>query len=86
MSGFGMDSNNAISRSYDPKDKALRVDMVSSLVKVTYDAMLRSEPAATTELFEYFVNGLAGTKVFEVLITYTDATRSTLLSVESTEI
>jgi hypothetical protein len=52
----------------------------SGLAIPLHDA-IEYTPAATTDTYEFFVGGLAGTLVSTVLITFTDATKAVLQSV-----
>lgn len=56
----------------------------SSLINFAYDAYARVVIDATTDRFDYYVGGLAGTKVAEVEIVYTDTTKDDVLSAERT--
>ena len=49
-----------------------------------YDAVDNTGATADTDLFIFLRGGLSGLEVARVLITYTDATKSTILTVEKT--
>ena len=46
-----------------------------------YDAIDASEPSAAVEVYEYYAGGLSGTLVQTITVTYTDASKETLVSV-----
>jgi hypothetical protein len=49
-----------------------------------YDAVDNSGATANTDLFVFYLHGLGGTEVCRVLITYTDSSKSQILTVQRT--
>lgn len=49
-----------------------------------WDALDNSGATTTTDLFIFYRNGLGGTEVARVLVTYTDTTKSQILTVQKT--
>lgn len=56
----------------------------SLLVGVVYDAVAYSEPTTSTEVYEFYEGGLAGTKNATITISYTNASKVTLTSIVRT--
>lgn len=56
----------------------------SGLALPIYDAVDNSGATADTDVFVFYLGGLSGTPVATVTITYTDATKSQLLTVVKT--
>ena len=56
----------------------------SGLVTASYDYVTISYPTDTTEVYVFKSGGSAGTTVSTVTLTYTDATKNSLSSVEKT--
>lgn len=47
---------------------------------IVFDSFFATFPSSTVEVYEYYQGGLAGTVVATVTITYTDATKTSVLS------
>jgi hypothetical protein len=69
-----------LSKTYDESKKALRVSPIGSLLSsIDFDKVTATYPTTTTELFDYT---LMGVTVAQILVTYTDASKSDLSSAE----
>lgn len=66
----------------EASNDAFRVIPINGIVDVQFDAITVDYPSATEEVYEYRVGGLAGTVVKTVTVTYTDASKVSLQSVE----
>jgi len=56
----------------------------SFLAGVEFDAIEGSYPNVTTEVYEYYTGGLAGTLVATITVIYTDSTKCEITSVVRT--
>lgn len=60
---------------------AVRIGGAGTLIDgVIFDAIGATIPNATTRIYNYFRGGLGGTQVAQVTVTYTDSSRSDLLT------
>lgn len=66
---------------HDDSSDSIKVTQVGSLINVAFDAITRDDISATSEKYEYRVGGVSGAIVATVTLTYTDASRETIVSV-----
>ena len=63
-------------------DWAVRVTTGNSLVSDSYDYVAATYPTASSEVYTFKTGGSGGTTVATVTLTFTDATKSVLSTVE----
>lgn len=85
QSGEDMDFGGVLRKAYRGSAEALGVTTENSLVKHKYDSIKKTDTAANIETYDYYVGLIAtGTIVTTIVVTYTDATKTNLVSVEKT--
>ena len=63
-------------------ENVLRTTDTNSILKgISYDAISAAYPNATTEVYSYFIGGLAGTLQATITVVYTDATKDCISTV-----
>jgi hypothetical protein len=66
-------------------NKTIRVTSTGSLFEgITFDAISASYPNNTTEVYEYYLGGLAGVLQATVTVVYTSASKNEISTVERT--
>lgn len=65
-------------------DGAIRTSIVSALIDFPHDSYIVVDSSTTTDRYDYYSGGLAGTKVAEILITYKTTGKNDIISAEKT--
>ena len=78
-----LDSHHCIKRAFRQADDAQAVLPLGSAIKHNWDYIESSDTNSTTEVYNYYLNGLTGTLLQTVTIVYTDATKTRILNVTS---
>jgi len=77
-----IDSNQVLPTVYDAATDSLRITGSGKLVTESFDYIAATYPTATTEVYTYKTGGSGGTTVATVTVTYVDATKEEVSSVE----
>jgi len=77
-----IDSNQVLPTVYDAATDSLRITGSGKLVTESFDYIAATYPTATTEVYTYKTGGSGGTTVATVTVTYVDATKEEISSVE----
>jgi hypothetical protein len=84
-SGSGSDTTEATQLSVLAKVTAIDTNTKQSTLGIPlHDAIVPSYPSTSVEVYQYKVGGLAGATVATTTVTYTDATKTVLVSVVRT--
>jgi hypothetical protein len=82
----GEDKDNAGSfvQGKMTSDGAIRTSIISALIDFPHDSYIVVDASTTTDRYDYYLGGLAGTKKAEILITYLTTGKNNVLSAEKT--
>lgn len=69
---------------FDGEYYSKAVTPINSFVPISFDSIERTSPSATEDQFDYYQGGIGGTLVATLLVTYVDASKDELVSVERT--
>jgi hypothetical protein len=85
--GENIDSPRVLKNAYREdaeQEGSLAVSNIGSFVPEAYDALSKSNPLPTVEVYSYYKGGLTGTLVATVTVTYTNAGKDDIVSVVRT--
>lgn len=78
-----LDQGQIFQDIHDDSNDAINVKLIGgTFVSEKYDALSKENTSATVETFRYYFGGLSGTLVATVVVTYVDATKDDIVSVE----
>jgi hypothetical protein len=60
---------------------SVRVSLATSLINFAWDYASVSYPNATTEVYTFKINGVSGTTVGTITVTYVDATKEAISTI-----
>lgn len=81
-----LNQDKIIQDVHDINSHSLKVLLTSGLVQVSFNAIVKTNPNPTTELFTYKSGGISGTTVATITIVYTDSGKSDISTVLYTQV
>lgn len=82
--GEDKDSPGTFVQGKMTSDGAVRTSIVSALIDFEHDSYIKVNSSTTTDRYDYYLGGLAGTKVAEILVTYETTGKNEVISSEKT--
>jgi hypothetical protein len=85
--GEYIDSGRVLKNAYREdaeKEGSLAISNIGSFVPESYDALSKSNPLPTVEVYSYYKGGLTGVLVATLTVTYTNSGKDDIVSVVRT--